>query len=70
LKGFSRDCRDDQNYKTKAKNAQKDGVVKHLQNGLLSDMIDVGHEVGWIQLDVKNLVMPTRDFRNIIHQLL
>ena len=30
-------------------------------------MIEVGHEVGWIQLDVKKFSHALRDFRNIIH---
>lgn len=52
----------------KAKNApKKDGVVKHFVDWTLSDMIDVGHEVGWIQLDVKKFSHALRDFRNIIH---
>jgi hypothetical protein len=52
----------------KAKNApKKDGVVKHFADWTLSDMIDVGHEVGWIQLDVKKFSHALRDFRNIIH---
>lgn len=46
---------------------KKDGVVKHFAEWTLSDMIDVGHEVGWIQLDVKKFSHALRDFRNIIH---
>ena len=30
-------------------------------------MIEVAHEVGWIQLDVKKFSHALRDFRNIIH---
>lgn len=52
----------------KAKNApKKDGVVKHFVDWTLSNMIDVGHEVGWIQLDVQKFSHALRDFRNIIH---
>ena len=52
----------------RASNApKKDGVVKHFADWTLSDMIDVGHEVGWIQLDVKKFSHALRDFRNIIH---
>lgn len=52
----------------RASNApKKDGVVKHFADWTLSDMIDVGHEVGWIQLDVKRFSHALRDFRNIIH---
>lgn len=51
-----------------AKNApKKDGNVKHFADWTLSNMIDVGHEVGWIQLDVKKFSHALRDFRNIIH---
>ncbi len=46
---------------------KKDGRVKHFADWSLSDMIDVGHEVGWIQLDVKKFSHALRDFRNIIH---
>lgn len=46
---------------------KKDGKVKHFADWTLSDMIDVGHEVGWIQLDVKKFSHALRDFRNIIH---
>jgi hypothetical protein len=46
---------------------KKDGRVKHFAEWTLSDMIDVGHEVGWIQLDVKKFSHALRDFRNIIH---
>jgi hypothetical protein len=46
---------------------KQDGRVKHFAEWTLSDMIDVGHEVGWIQLDVKKFSHALRDFRNIIH---
>lgn len=46
---------------------KKDGKVKHFADWTLSDMIEVGHEVGWIQLDVKKFSHALRDFRNIIH---
>ena len=46
---------------------KKDGKIKHFADWTLSDMIDVGHEVGWIQLDVKKFSHALRDFRNIIH---
>lgn len=52
----------------RANNApKKDGIVKHFADWTLNDMIDVGHEVGWIQLDVKKFSHALRDFRNIIH---
>lgn len=46
---------------------KKDGNVKHFAEWSLSDMIDVAHEIGWIQLDVKKFSHALRDFRNIIH---
>lgn len=46
---------------------KKDGKVKHFTDWTLSQMIDVAHEVGWIQLDVKKFSHALRDFRNIIH---
>jgi hypothetical protein len=46
---------------------KKDGKVKHFSEWTLNDMIDVAHEIGWIQLDVKKFSHALRDFRNIIH---
>ncbi len=46
---------------------KKDGKVKYFADWTLSDMIEVAHEVGWIQLDVKKFSHALRDFRNIIH---
>ena len=46
---------------------KKDGKVKHFAEWTLNDMIDVAHEIGWIQLDVKKFSHALRDFRNIIH---
>lgn len=46
---------------------KKDGKVKHFADWTLNDMIDVAHEIGWIQLDVKKFSHALRDFRNIIH---
>lgn len=45
----------------------KDGKVKHFADWSLSEMIDVAHEIEWIQLDVKKFSHALRDFRNIIH---
>jgi hypothetical protein len=45
----------------------RDGKVKHFADWSLSEMIDVAHEIGWIQLDVKKFSHALRDFRNIIH---
>lgn len=46
---------------------KKEGKVKHFADWNLSEMIDVAHEIGWIQLDVKKFSHALRDFRNIIH---
>lgn len=46
---------------------QRDGKVKHFADWTLNDMIEVAHEIGWIQLDVKKFSHALRDFRNIIH---
>jgi len=46
---------------------KKDGKAKHFAEWTLNDMIEVAHEVGWIQLDVKKFSHALRDFRNIIH---
>lgn len=46
---------------------KKDGKVKLFADWTLNDMIDVAHEIGWIQLDVKKFSHALRDFRNIIH---
>jgi hypothetical protein len=46
---------------------KKDGKVKQFPDWKLGEMIDVAHEVNWIQLDVKKFSHALRDFRNIIH---
>ena len=46
---------------------QRDGKTKHFGDWTLNDMIDVAHEIGWIQLDVKKFSHALREFRNIIH---
>ena len=46
---------------------KKDGKVKHYADWTLHDMIEVAHEIGWINLDVKKFSHALRDFRNIIH---
>jgi hypothetical protein len=46
---------------------KKDNKVKHFADWTLGEMIDVAHEIGWIQLDVKKFSHALRDFRNIIH---
>ncbi|MBF0345323.1 MAG: hypothetical protein HQL06_13970 [Nitrospirae bacterium] len=41
--------------------------VKRFQDWTLSDMINVAHEVGWIDKDVKEFSHALREFRNLIH---
>jgi hypothetical protein len=46
---------------------KKDGKVRGFENWTLKDMIDVAHELKWIQLDVKRFSQSLREFRNLIH---
>ena len=41
--------------------------VKYFANWSLSDMINVAHEAGWLDLDVKKFSHALREFRNLIH---
>jgi hypothetical protein len=43
------------------------GKVKYFAEWSLSDMINVAHETGWIDLDVKKFSHALREFRNLIH---
>jgi hypothetical protein len=43
------------------------GTVKRFPDWTLSEMIDVAHAVGWIDLDVKRFSHALREFRNLIH---
>jgi hypothetical protein len=43
------------------------GKVKYFADWSLSEMINVAHEVGWIDLDVKKFSHALREFRNLIH---
>lgn len=52
---------------TAVNSPKRDGKVKHFAEWSLNDMIEVAHEIGWIQLDVKKFSHALRDFRNIIH---
>ena len=54
----------------KAAAAPKDksaGKPKALQDWSLSSLIDVAHEVGWLQGDVKRFSHSLRESRNIVH---
>ena len=59
------------NMKTanQAKAAPKDktGTTKPIHDWSLSALIDVAHEVGWLQGDVKRFSHALRDSRNIVH---
>lgn len=46
---------------------QDNGKPKEYHDWTLSNMIDVGHECGWLQGDVKRFSHQLRAFRNIIH---
>jgi len=50
-----------------APNDSKTGKVKYFAGWSLSEMINVAHDIGWIDLDVKKFSHSLRDFRNIIH---
>jgi hypothetical protein len=43
------------------------GKVKYFAEWSLSDMINVAHEAGWLDLDVKKFSHALREFRNLIH---
>jgi hypothetical protein len=43
------------------------GKTKHIQDWGLAAMIDVAHEVGWLQGDVKRFSHALRESRNIVH---
>jgi len=43
------------------------GKVKYFAEWSLSDMINVAHDVGWLDLDVKKFSHALREFRNLIH---
>jgi len=45
----------------------KTGKPKNFSNWKLSEMIDIAHSLGWIDLDVKKFSHALREFRNLIH---
>jgi hypothetical protein len=51
----------------KAAPKEKTGEVKPVQDWSLSSLIDVAHEVGWLQGDVKRFSHALRESRNIVH---
>ncbi len=53
--------------RAKAAPTDPTGKVKQFWDWSLSEMINVAHEVGWVDLDVKRFSHSLREFRNIIH---
>jgi len=45
----------------------KNGKPKPFHEWTLSDLINVAHECGWIQRDVKDFSHSLRDYRNMVH---
>lgn len=45
----------------------KTSKIKYFADWSLSEMINVAHETGWIDLDVKKFSHALREFRNLIH---
>jgi hypothetical protein len=52
---------------SKAAPRDKMGSVKLIHDWSLSALIDVAHEVGWLQGDVKRFSHALRESRNIVH---
>jgi hypothetical protein len=55
------------NQCTSAPQDQRTGKVRYFAEWTLADMINVAHDLGWIDLDVKKFSHALRDFRNLIH---
>lgn len=54
----------------KASSAPKDdksGKVKKTHDWTLSNLIEVSHECGWIEQDIKRFSHTLRDYRNLVH---
>jgi len=51
----------------KAAPKEKSGAVKPIHEWSLSSLIDVAHEAGWLQGDVKRFSHALRESRNIVH---
>jgi len=45
----------------------KNGKVKRFGEWNLSNLINVAHDCGWIQLDVKEFSHTLREYRNLVH---
>jgi len=53
--------------RTKACPKEQTGKPRPLHQWSLSGLIDVAHECGWIQADVKEFSHALRDYRNMVH---
>ena len=45
----------------------KNGKIKQFGEWNLSNLINVAHECGWLQLDVKKFSHTLREYRNLVH---
>lgn len=45
----------------------KNGKMSYFAKWSLSEMINVAHEAGWLNLDVKKFSHALREFRNLVH---
>jgi hypothetical protein len=54
-------------HRASASPKDKTGAHKPIQEWKLSALIDVAHEVGWLQGDVKRFSHALRESRNIVH---
>lgn len=55
------------NRSSSAPRDRKTGKTRPIPNWTLSELIDVAHEAGWIDLDVKRFSHALRQFRNLVH---
>lgn len=55
------------NQSSQAPKDTNTGKVKYFAEWTLSEMINVGHDLKWIDLDVKKFSHSLREFRNLIH---
>jgi len=53
--------------RSKSSPKDKNGKPKPFHEWMLSALIDVAHECGWIQADVKAFSHALRDYRNMVH---
>lgn len=55
------------NQSPQAPKDSKTGKIKYFAEWSLSEMINVSHDLRWIDLDVKKFSHSLREFRNLIH---